>query len=66
VARALAAAAGAPLPDHHLELLRRGRTADGARARDVLEVDPRPTLEIVQGVHSWGEAPTLRLIEGSA
>ncbi len=65
VVRALVAASGAPLPDHHLELLRRGRTADGARARAALELDPRPTLEVLQGLHTWGEAPVLRLVAGS-
>ena len=66
LARLLAAAGGAPLPDHHVELLRRGRTADGARARRILDVDPRPTLEVVQGIRSWPQTPTLRLIAGSA
>ena len=64
--RTMAAAAGAPLPDHHRELLERGRTADGARARRILGVDPRPTLEVVHGIHTWPETPNLRLIAGSA
>jgi UDP-glucose 4-epimerase len=66
VVRVLVAAAGAPLPDHHLELLRRGRTADGARARTVLDLDPRPTFEVVEGLHTWRDAPVLRLVGGSA
>ncbi len=66
LARAAVAAAGAPLPDHHLELLRRGRTADGARARTVLGIDPTPTLEVVRCIDTWMETPPLRLIEGSA
>lgn len=65
VARAAVSAAGAPLPDHHLELLRRGRTADGGRARSVLGIAPRPTLEVVLGLRTWSEAPALRVVEGS-
>jgi len=65
LARALAAIAGAPLPDHDLELLRRGRTADGARARHTLDIDPRPTVDVVRGMHSWPATPTLRLVPGS-
>jgi len=66
VARAVTAAAGAPLPDHHLELLRRGRTADGARACEMLRLDPRPIVEVMRGIHSGPATPTLRLIAGSA
>ncbi len=66
MARTMASIAGAALPDHHLELLRRGRTADGARVRVVLDVDPRPTLEVVQGISGWLDAPPLRLVAGSA
>jgi len=66
LARAVASAAGAPIPDHHIELLRRGRTADGARARQVLGLDPRPTLEVVNGIHGGPAKPTLRLVPGSA
>ena len=66
VARLAAGAAGAPLPDHHLELLRRGRTADGGRARAALGITPRPTLEVMQGLHSWVETPALRLLPGTS
>lgn len=66
LARAVAGAAGAPLPEHHLELLRRGRTADGGRARVALGIAPRPTLEVMQGLHSWVETPALRLIPGTS
>lgn len=36
VARRVTELAGAPVPNHVIELLQRGRTADGARARNVL------------------------------
>jgi UDP-glucose 4-epimerase len=66
LARVAVSAAGAPLPDHHLELIRRGRTADGGRARAALGIAPRPTLEVMQGLHAWVESPALRLIPGSS
>jgi UDP-glucose 4-epimerase len=54
VAGAIAAVLGSPLPDHVLELLLRGRTADGARAAHLLGVTPaRSTVEIVREMHRW-------------
>jgi UDP-glucose 4-epimerase len=64
--RRLAELAGAPLPDHVLELLHRGRAADGGRASGVLGMAPartaRQTVEAVQR----GELSPLRLVDGVA
>jgi UDP-glucose 4-epimerase len=54
VAAELAAIAGAPMPPHVVELLRRGRTADGARAREELDLGAMvPTQEVLTDLYSW-------------
>lgn len=53
VAAAMAELQGAPLPAHSRELLVRGCTADGARAREVLGIDPRTTHDVVQQLYRW-------------
>jgi len=46
--------AGAPLPDHVVELLTRGRLADGHRVRELLGVAPiHSTPEVVGSLHEW-------------
>ena len=53
-ARLAAGALGSPLPDHVIELLTRGRTADGAHARDVLGFMPtHTTLDVVREMYHW-------------
>jgi hypothetical protein len=52
-AAALAELQGAPLPPHARELLVRGCTADGALARSVLGIDPRPTHDVVTQLYRW-------------
>ena len=54
-AAATAELLGAPLPPHTRELLTRGGVADGARARAVLGVEPRPTEDVVDQLYRWGE-----------
>ncbi len=45
---------GAPLPDHVLELVRRGRVADGALALEVLGFSPsRSTIDVVRRIFEW-------------
>jgi UDP-glucose 4-epimerase len=67
VARRLADLAGAPVPDHLVELLGRGRTADGGRAGSVLGIAPaRPTREVVRLVHEWAPVTRLRVVPGDA
>lgn len=52
---------GAPLPDHVVELLTRGRLADGSRAGDRLGVtSEHSTEEVVRHVHEWGESAWTR------
>ena len=54
LARLAAGALGSPLPEHVIELFTRGRTADGAHARDVLGFVPaHTTLEIVRDMYHW-------------
>ena len=46
--------AGAPLPEHVIELLTRGRLADGDRAAELLGVAPvHTTPEVVGRLHEW-------------
>jgi UDP-glucose 4-epimerase len=45
---------GAPVPDHVIELLRRGRLADGRRAARVLKVRPgRDARSIIEELYAW-------------
>ncbi len=54
VARALAYVSGAPLPDHVLEMLHRGRLADNGRAREVLGFEPSATTrEVIDQLYRW-------------
>ena len=46
---------GAPLPPHTRELLTRGRVADGAWATEVLDIDPRPTREVIEQLYRWDQ-----------
>ena len=67
LARRLAALAGSPVPDHLVELLHRGRTADGTRAAAVLGVVPETsTVDVVRRVHEWAPVTRLRVIPGDA
>jgi UDP-glucose 4-epimerase len=52
---------GAPVPAHVLELLRRGRSADGARAVAVLRSAPRhSTLDVVKALYEWAPVTPIR------
>jgi nucleoside-diphosphate-sugar epimerase len=54
IARGLSYLAGAPIPDHVLELMHRGRLADGSRAREVLGIAPtNSTSEVIDKLYSW-------------
>lgn len=53
-ARAASYLAGAPLPGHVQELLRRGRLADNARAAEVLGFAPRTTTsDVIDQLYGW-------------
>ena len=54
IARGLSYLAGAPIPEHVLELMHRGRLADGGRAAEVLGVVPtNTTREVIDKLYSW-------------
>jgi nucleoside-diphosphate-sugar epimerase len=54
LAKVVAGALGSPLPEHVVELLTRGRTADGALAREVLGVVPtKRTIDVVREMYTW-------------
>jgi UDP-glucose 4-epimerase len=54
VARALSHLTGAPIPDHVLELMHRGRLADGHKMRAVLGIAPETTtVEVIDRLYGW-------------
>ncbi len=54
LARTITGLMGSPLPEHGLELLTRGRTADGSRASEALGYAPRySTLAVVKELYEW-------------
>jgi hypothetical protein len=54
VARRAAEIAGAPVPPHVEETLRRGRVGDGSTAADVLDLGfVRPTQEVLAELFEW-------------
>jgi len=66
LARRLTAMAGARLPEHHVELLRRGRVADGGLAVAALGLSARDTDAVIRAMQDWPEMPPLRLVAGAA
>ncbi|MFA9565456.1 MAG: NAD-dependent epimerase/dehydratase family protein [Acidimicrobiales bacterium] len=61
VARAISAFLGSPVPDHVVELLRRGRVADGSAVSDLLDWQPtRSTIEVVTELFEWASVVYLR------
>ena len=54
LARRLSHLTGAPIPDHVVELMHRGRLADGNKAREVLGFTPRLTTpEVIDHLFAW-------------
>jgi len=54
IARRISHVLGAPIPDHVVELMHRGRLADGARAAELLGYTPRlTTSEVIDHLHAW-------------
>lgn len=67
VARRIAEFVGAPVPEHVLELMHRGRTADGSRAGALLGFTPAySTPDIVKQLYAWAPVAHLRVVEGEA
>jgi UDP-glucose 4-epimerase len=61
LARPIAALVGAPVPDHLVELLTRGRMADGGRAVELLGVAPElATEDVVKELYRWASVTHLR------
>ncbi len=60
VARRVAEIAGAPVPEHVLELMRHGRAGDGSRAIDALGLsDLRPTQDVLAELFEWATVTPL-------
>jgi UDP-glucose 4-epimerase len=54
IARQLSHLLGAPIPDHVVELMHRGRLADGSKAMDALGFAPRLTTpEVIDHLYAW-------------
>lgn len=61
VATRVAELAGAPVPPHILELITKGRCADGSKAVEVLELGKmRPTQEVCTEMFEWAKVTPLR------
>jgi UDP-glucose 4-epimerase len=58
--RPVAELLGSPVPPHVLEVLHRGRTADGALANEVLGIRPRSTVAVVKDLYEWATVTHLR------
>ena len=60
IARTITAAMGSPLPQHALEAMRRGRTADGSRASRMIDFTPsRSTRDCVEDLYEWASITRL-------
>ena len=54
ITRRLSQLVGAPVPDHVVETLHRGRLVDGGRARSLLGVSPvTTTAEVIDSLYAW-------------
>ena len=58
--RPVAELLGSPVPPHVLEVLHRGRTAEGTLANEVLGIQPRSTLAVVKDLYEWATVTHLR------
>ncbi|HEX9683861.1 MAG TPA: NAD-dependent epimerase/dehydratase family protein [Acidimicrobiales bacterium] len=67
LARRLSELAGSPVPDHVLELMHRGRTANGAEGRSQLALDhTHTTRDVVKELYEWAPVTHLNVVEGQA
>ena len=64
--RRVAGLARVPMPDHVVELIHRGRTADGSRALEALGVLPARTPDVIRAVYGWTPPTELRVVKGAA
>ncbi|HEX7134608.1 MAG TPA: NAD-dependent epimerase/dehydratase family protein [Iamia sp.] len=66
-ARAGCELVGAPLPAHVIELLTRGRGAEGALGQEILGLEPaRSTVDVVHDLYEWAEIVHLDVTHRSA
>jgi len=66
VMRRAAGMVGVGLPDHLVELIHRGRTADGSTALSALGVAPARTPDVIRAVYGWTKPPELSVVRGAA
>ena len=63
----MAELAGAPVPEHVVELMQRGRTADGSRIADALGLDDfRTTQEVCTELYEWATVTPIDRMEAVA
>jgi UDP-glucose 4-epimerase len=63
--RPVAELLGSPVPPHVLELLHRGRTADGTLANEVLGIEPRSTVAVAKDLYEWATVTHIRRAEAA-
>lgn len=67
VARRVSELLGSPVPEHVLEVMHRGRTANGTRARELLGFEPaHSTQDVVKELYEWAPVTLLKVVEGEA
>ena len=61
LARVISEMLGAPIPDHVLETLHRGRLADNSRMRELLGFTPATTtVEVIDKLYAWPSSSASR------
>ena len=66
LARSITGLLGSPLPVHGVEMLARGRTADGAKARLVLDWEPQfSTVEVVKDLYEWASVTHIDAVDAA-
>jgi UDP-glucose 4-epimerase len=66
VLRRAAGLARVALPGHVMELLHRGRAADGSRAAAMLGLTPARTPDVIRAVYGWTPPAQLSVVQGAA
>jgi UDP-glucose 4-epimerase len=66
VLKRVAGLARVSIPDHVVELMHRGRTADGGRARTALGITPARTPDVIRAVYGWTPPADLHVVRGAA
>lgn len=67
LARRAAEVLGSPVPEHLVELLKRGRSADGTSASGLLGIEAaHRTLDVIKALYEWAPVTPLRVVSGEA